>query len=230
VNRSDEGLTLGAAHLPLRDQVREEIRNRITDGAVTPGTKLVERELAAELGVSRIPVREALRMLETEGFVQVVPRKGVVVRELSREDVEELFDVRQALEVLACRRAAERATTVELATMRQILDSGEQAVHENNRAGVKQSNEAFHDTLIKMTHNRLLAGILDPLQGRLHWLFAQSEDLNELVAEHRGLYKAILARDPEKAAALALEHVQINRAIAIRLLFGKDGVPVEAPA
>ncbi|WP_063695782.1 GntR family transcriptional regulator [Amycolatopsis orientalis] len=206
---------------PLRDQVRDAIRSRITQGKAAPGIRLVERELAAELGVSRIPVREALRMLETEGFVQVNPRRGAVVRVLSRQEVEELFDVRRSLEVLACRRAAERATAAEIAALGTIIEAGEQAVARADRTGVRTSNGKFHDALILMAHNELLAALLSPLQDRLHWLFAQNENLAELVDQHRDLFAAIAARDADRAEALALAHVEVNRAIAVRLLFGR---------
>jgi DNA-binding GntR family transcriptional regulator len=220
VRRLEDPRSLGEAHTPLRDQVREEIRLRISDGRLGPGSKMVERELAAELGVSRVPVREALRMLETEGFVQVIPRRGVVVKRLSRHDVEELFDVREALEVLATRRAAVHAQPEELVETLRILDEGEHALTIGDSAAAQQCNESFHDAVVAMAHNDLLAGILEPLQGRLHWLFRQNEDVAELVREHRGLYAAIASGDPEQAGKLAIEHVRVNREVALRLLFG----------
>jgi DNA-binding GntR family transcriptional regulator len=100
------GVPIGLAHTPLRDQTRDVIRQRIINGRLSPGTRIVERELGAELQVSRVPVREALRMLESEGFLEVVPRRGVVVKTLTRRDVEELFDVRVSLEVLENRDVA----------------------------------------------------------------------------------------------------------------------------
>jgi len=214
-------VTLGAAHLPLRDQVREELRDRIADGRLPPGTKMVERELASELGVSRVPVREAVRMLETEGFVQVVPRRGVIVRHLSRRDVEELFDMREVLEVWAARRAATDATEAELSGMAAILDAGEAALPEGH-IEAHHANESFHDALLAMAHHHLLAFILEPLQGRLHWLFRQSPDDVELAHDHRALFEAIKARDPDEAGRLALDHVRLNRGIALRLLFADN--------
>jgi DNA-binding GntR family transcriptional regulator len=214
-----EQLTLGQAHLPLRDQIREELRSRITDGRLPPGTKVVERELAAELGVSRVPVREALRMLESDGFVQVIARKGVIVRTLSRRDVEELFDVREYLEVPAARRAAAFATETELADVARILDKGLNALPHDPLTAML-ANEAFHDALVAMAHNSLLASILEPLQGRLHWLFRQSPDIEELVREHQAMLEVIASRNADAAAAMALEHVTANRNYAIIFLFG----------
>lgn len=216
---AQSAVSLGDAHTPLRDQVREEIRQRIIDGQLLPGSRMVERELAAELGVSRVPVREALRMLETEGFVTVVPRKGVVVRSMSREDVVELFDVREALEVLATRRAAESATPTDLRRLEQLLGKARKAIDAGDGTAAGAANEAFHDEIIVLARNGLLAGMLEPLQGRLHWLFRQTEDLDALWSEHRQLYEAIASGDSDRAAEQALRHVRVNRELAIGMLF-----------
>src|SRR3569833_1070557 len=95
--------TLGAQHLPLRDVVTAELRRLILQGELLPGERLVEDRLAERLGVSRNPVREAIRVLAAEGFVEVTPRRGAAVSRLSPEEAEELFDVRMALEGLSAR-------------------------------------------------------------------------------------------------------------------------------
>lgn len=212
-------IPLGVAHTPLRDQIREQLRKRIIDGRLPPGARLVERELAAELGVSRVPVREAVRMLESEGFVQVVPRRGVVVKQLSRTDVEELFDVRESLEVLATRRAAENSRPADLRRLAQHLKKARRALDTGKIEQFGDANEAFHDEIIALARNHLLAGMLEPLQGRLHWLFRQIDNPESLWEEHQRLYGAIASGDPERATTQALSHVRINRDIAMRLLF-----------
>lgn len=226
-----EPVPLGRAHAPLRDQIRDELRQRIITGRLSPGARLVERELASELQVSRVPVREALRMLESEGFLEVVQRRGVVVKRMSRRDVEELFDVRMSLEVLATRRATEQATKADLAALRAILDGTEAALASGDKEAVGEGNEAFHDALISLADNHLLATLLEPLQGRLHWLFRQHHDPQQLQREHRALYDAVASGDPERAGAQALAHVLENRDLALELLFehhsGGEGV---APA
>jgi len=227
VRQPEEPLSLGAAHLPLRDQVRDDIRDRIVSGSLAPGQRIVERELAAELGVSRIPIREAFRMLETEGFVSVVPRRGVVVRRLSRHDVEELFDVREALEVLAVRRATERASDAELTHLSRIVDSGAKATTRDSGEAAA-SRETFHDEIIRLAHNELLAGMLEPLQGRLHWLFRQNDDHERLFREHRLLAEAMASRDVDWAGQEALLHVRRNRDVSIALLFGDQLDTVDA--
>lgn len=227
MSRQEPGHDTGG-YTPLRDAVRDEIRARIVDGRYPPDTRIIERDLADELGVSRIPVREAFRMLETEGFVTFVPRRGVLVRQLSEKDVEELFDVRQALEVLAAERAAERAGKGDILRLRQLLARGRRAIDAGDLSMVWAENQAFHDEIIRLARNDLLASMLEPLQGRLHWLFRQHEDPEELWAEHSQLCDAIASGDPELARMQALQHVQINRAVAVRLLFGT--YRSEAPA
>ncbi|MEU6658843.1 GntR family transcriptional regulator [Streptomyces sp. NPDC046821] len=213
-------LALSAEYTPLRDQVREVVRERIVEGGYPPGMRIVERDLAEELGVSRLPVREALRMLEREGFVSVVPRRGVIVRELTPHDVDQLFDVREALEVLVVRRVTEGATKADLLRLRQVLARARKAIANGNVAGIGQANGDFHDELIRIARNDLLADMLEPLQGRIHWLLRQHHDPAELVVEHADLYEAIASGDPDRAAARAMRHVQVNRDIATRLLFG----------
>lgn len=218
---------IGLAHTPLRDQTRDEIRQRIIDGRLAPGARLVERELAAELQVSRVPVREALRMLASEGFLEVVPRRGVVVRRLTLTDVEELFDVREALEVLATRRATAHASADDLARLRGILDRVDAAIAADDPAAIGQGNEDFHDAIIELARNELLASMLEPLQGRLHWLFRQNQNATQLQREHRELYDAIASGDPDVAAERALQHVRDNRRLALSLLFtGEPGSDV----
>ncbi len=219
---------LGAAHAPLRDQVRDDIVERIIEGLLAPGQKIVERELAAELGVSRVPIREAIRVLETEGFVTVVPRSGVVVRRLSLKDVEELFDVREALEVLAVRRATERATDQELQRLANIVDDAAKprTTREPQRAAA--ARDAFHDEIIRLAHNDLLAELLEPLQGRLHWLFRQNKDHRGLCQEHHQLVAAMSTRNAAQASEEALRHVRHNREVSLRLLY-PDAMRTETP-
>ena len=114
--------TLGAAHRTLRDEVTAELRRRILAGELAQGERLVEDRLAAALGVSRNPVRESIRVLAAEGFIQVVPRIGATVARLSAEEGEELFDVRMAVEGLAARLAARKRGSASAVRLRQVLD------------------------------------------------------------------------------------------------------------
>jgi DNA-binding GntR family transcriptional regulator len=192
---------------PLRETVRDTLRTRIFEGHYAPGTRLVERDLAAEFSVSRLPVREALRMLRQEGLISDRGARGAEVSTLSPKDVEDLFDVRQSLEVLACRLAAKRATEDDLAYLEGLLDDAEGFLAKGSVMEAHRSNSEFHDAITGIADNNFLKSALEPLQGRMHWLFRHVSDLPELIREHRELYAAIASGDPDRAAAQSASHI-----------------------
>ena len=192
---------------PLRETVRDTLRTRIFEGHYAPGTRLVERDLAAEFSVSRLQVREALRMLRQEGLISDRGARGAEVSSLSPKDVEDLFDVRQSLEVLACRLAAKRATKDDLAYLKRLLDNAEAFLAKGSIMEAHRSNSEFHDAITGIADNNFLKSALEPLQGRMHWLFRHVSDLPELIREHRELYAAIASGDPDKAAAQSASHI-----------------------
>lgn len=203
---------------PLRDQVRDELRARIATGRIAPGERLYEYSVAAELGVSRIPVREAIRMLESEGLVSVQPRRGVLVRSLNRQAVQDLFDIREALEVLAARRTAERATPAEVRTLGQLIDSAREAVNAGDDEAIARTNTVFHDEIYRLAGNELIPEVLQPLMGRLHWLFRQNVEPQRVFAEHEELYRALATHDPDHAAEVALRHIRASRRMVLAMI------------
>ena len=192
---------------PLRESVRDTLRTRIFEGHYAPGTRLVERDLAAEFNVSRLPIREALRMLRQEGLIRDRSGRGTEVSGLSPKDVEDLFDVRQSLEVLACRLAAKRATKADLQHLGGLLDQAEHFLAKGSILEAHRANSEFHDAITRIANNDFLRSALEPLQGRMHWLFRHVSDLPELIREHRELYEAIASGDDERAAAQSASHV-----------------------
>lgn len=204
---------------PLREFVRDCIRDRISDGTYPPGTRLVERDLAADFDVSRLPVREALRMLNTEGFVEMLATRGVIVRQLTRVDVEELFDVREALETTAFRKAAERATRADVRRLEALARRAERAVESGDRDTVYACNVEFHDVVPEMARNKFLVQMLEPIEGRLHWINLQNDEPDVLWAEHRIMLQALIIGDADRAQQLAYEHIDVNRARVLRHLF-----------
>ncbi|GAB3394819.1 GntR family transcriptional regulator [Amycolatopsis echigonensis] len=205
-----------------RRRVLDELRERILTGRLKPGDRLVERELAEDLGVSRVPVREAIRSLEAEGFVVVPSPRRVVVRQLARTDVEELFDVREALESLAAARAAERAGKPEMRRLERLLAESARVTKGGDGARISEVNSRLHDEIIAIAGNRLLTTMLHPLEGQLRWLTSQNEHWDELLEEHRRLVEAIGSGEVERAREYAAEHVRVNREVTLRDLFGDD--------
>ncbi|MFI6326079.1 GntR family transcriptional regulator [Nonomuraea sp. NPDC050556] len=203
----------------VREAVYEALKERIVEGELTPGQRLIERDLAAELAVSRIPVREALGRLEAERLVVVVPRRGVLVSPFTPDDVADFFDVRESLEVLAARLAAERASSADLVRLREVLAEADRATGESDARGMALANAAFHAAVVDVSGNALLRDLMRPLEARLRWLFRLTVDRDpgEQCAEHHALYEAIADHDPDAAAAHALTHVAGGRAHSVEL-------------
>jgi DNA-binding GntR family transcriptional regulator len=204
---------------PLRDIVGEHLRNSIYDGTLPPGTRLVEQELAQQYAVSRLPVREALRILHNEGLIEHLPTRGMVVRTLDRQQVSELYDIREALEVLASRQAAERVAEGTRNDLVATLKRSGEAARAGETAAVHAANSSLHDEITALSGNVTLAKMLEPIVGRIRWLRHKIEDFPLIQSEHKALAEAIATGDPEGAATAARHHVRASRERTIRWLF-----------
>ncbi|WP_336204843.1 GntR family transcriptional regulator [Nonomuraea sp. LPB2021202275-12-8] len=206
-------LTLGATHRTLRDEVTAELRRRILSGELAQGERLVEDRLAAVLGVSRNPVRESIRVLAAEGFVQVVPRIGATVATLSAEEGAELFDVRIAIEGLAARLAARKRTPASVERLRRVLEAARQAVDGGRLGAVADLNTAFHLAVGEAAGNSYLNLMMTPMLQRAQWVFSQTASVRgpHSWSEHLGMCEAIAAGDEDEAEARAVAHVAAAR-------------------
>ncbi|WP_430382439.1 GntR family transcriptional regulator [Streptomyces sp. P10-4] len=211
----------------VRERVLASLREDIIAGRLGPGDRLVERELAERFGVSRVPVREAIRALVAEGFVLFESARRTVVRRLTPADVRELFELREALEVYAAGLAASRATPEALAELRDLLDQAARATQAEDAETITDINTRFHDRVLAMAGNGLLISVMEPVDGRLRWLTRRNEEWSQLLTEHRALYEAIASGDPARARAHALDHVRANYRSTVRHLFGSE--PTDAP-
>jgi DNA-binding GntR family transcriptional regulator len=197
---------------PLRDVVFDAIREAILKGVLKPGERLMEVQLAEEMGVSRTPVREAIRKLELEGLVVMVPRKGAYVAGLSLKDAAEVFEIRHSLEGLAAALAAERITDEELKTMEKILKEVTEAAEREDVETVIQKDAEFHQILFSTTRNQRLAQIVGNLKEQIDRFRIQSftnpERIKSINKEHAKIIKAIKERNARKAEKLAKEHIE----------------------
>ncbi|MEU1176085.1 GntR family transcriptional regulator [Streptomyces sp. NPDC005820] len=209
----------------VRERVLATLRQDIIAGRLRPGDRLVERELAERFGVSRVPVREAIRSLVAEGFVLFESARRTVVRRLTPDDVKELFELREALEVYAAGLAAARATPDALTHLRELLDQAATATAAGDAETITDVNTRFHDAILAMAGNSLLISVMEPVDGRMRWLTRQNEEWPQLLTEHRELYDALASGDPDRARAHALRHVQANYRSSVRHLFGDLAEP-----
>lgn len=204
-------MSLGRDHRPLRDIVCDELRTQIIAGDYPPGAHLVEDRLAKELGVSRNPVREALRVLQAEGFIDMIPRRGAVVATLSDVEVRDIFDVRMALERLAAQLAARRADKEDVDELRRILAEAEAALSQDDAAALTELNAEFHEQVLIVSGNGYLRDVMLQLRGRMKWIFSRTAGSprgQHSLDEHVQLADAIERGDEDAAAELALRHVR----------------------
>lgn len=204
-----EAQTIGKAHLGLRDQVLAELRRRIVDGVYPPGERLTEDRLAADFGVSRNPVREALRITETDGLVLTAPRRGAVVATPDAGTVADLFAVRSSLEPLAARLAAQRADAQDVTDLRALLDQAREATEAGDFSRVAELNSALHIRVIDIAGNRWLSTLSSAIYLHVHWIFRLSASYRAAHSweEHIRLVDAIADADPAGAEMAALAHV-----------------------
>lgn len=208
---------------PLAERIYSQLRAAIIAGDLAPGAKLVEQTLADQLQVSRVPVREAMPMLEAEGLVQTIPRRGTFVARLTIADVHDLFDLRENLEALAARRAAERADTMDVlqvAELREVLLRNRAAVRDGDPHAISRTSASFHRCIVDLSGNQLLGTIMRPISGRVEWLFRITIGLDQQSAceEHDELVRAILTGNVERAGSIAYEHIARCREPSVAIL------------
>jgi DNA-binding GntR family transcriptional regulator len=205
---------IGAVHKPLRSLVCEELRRLVISGELAPGTRIVEDRLATRLGVSRNPVREALQMLASEGFVELLPRRGAVVARITPEQAEDLFDVRGALEPLAARLAARRQDGQGVQRLREVLDRARQATDAQELDLLAAYNTEFHSLVVELGGNDYLGLLVAPMAHRVQWVFRTSAATRapHSWTEHEELLRAIASGDEDYAEAVARAHIAAARA------------------
>lgn len=211
---------------PLRHEVLEALRLSIVHGRLAPGARLVERELIDMMGVSRTVIREALRQLESEGLVDVVPNKGAMVRKLTREEAHDHYAIRAVLEGLAARLFVEKAGSADIAHLGRELDATVEAYRGGDPARIIEVKNRFYDALFKGARSETLSSMIGALHARI-WRWRalglshpkrSPRRSRESVAGLRALYAAIKARDAEKAERIARGEVTKAAAEVMRIL------------
>jgi DNA-binding GntR family transcriptional regulator len=216
--------------IPLAVSAYEEIKRRIVDGVIAPGYPLVESELAAELGISRTPVREALARLRHEDLVIAVRRKGIFVASLSADDMEEIGDMLEGLEGMAMKLAATRATESDLKRLEAAVRAQEEALQRDDRQAWSDADEEFHAVVLDAARNRRIKEAI--ARVKVHWRRQQALTIRLRpkptfsTEGHRATLEAIKARDGERAKQIDQRHrAQVNRML-IQILRSLGSRPV----
>lgn len=216
----------------LRQQVADHLREEILSARLPPGAELGEVALARSLGISRGPLREALGQLAAEGLVTIVPRRGAVVKRLTRQEFIDAYEVREALESLAIKLAVPRLSVADKAELHRMCEQMERAATPGDWDRFFEFNRQFHARLVRASGNSKLEEVHSQLVAQMGRLMRQSVQLRggfeRSAAEHRAILAAVDAGDPERAAELLEEHIEVPqrvlRSLAAQEIFEQEEV------
>ncbi len=207
-------------YLPLRDVVFNTLREAILIGTLQPGERLMEKQLAEKMGVSRTPIREAIRKLELEGLVIMIARKGAQVAEITEKDIQDVLEVRAALEGLAVRIACEKMQEATLQKLKQVMEEFTKASQIQDIDTMIYKDVEFHDIIFESTENHRLIHIVNNLREHIHrYRVAYLKKYTYLEAigkEHQDIVDAIERRDPKVAEQVAMVHIHNQEKAVIR--------------
>ncbi|MBP3470033.1 MAG: GntR family transcriptional regulator [Lachnospiraceae bacterium] len=198
-------------YLPLRDVVFNTLRQAILRGELKPGERLMEIKLANKLGVSRTPIREAIRKLELEGLVLMIPRKGAEVADISEKSLRDVLEVRKALEELAVQLACDKITKEEIEDLKKAAEDFKKILKSRDITEIAEADVRFHDIIFMATDNQKLVQLLNNLREQMYRFrveYLKKEEVHpQLIAEHEKIIEHIMERDKVKASAIVSEHI-----------------------
>ena len=196
---------------PLREQVLEALRDAIIHGELKPGQAIVEADLAAQLGVSRAPIREALQILNSEGLLETIPYHGTTVRQLTRADIEELYSLRSVLEVFAVRCITTHRNPEDVEILQRHFQEMLASADAGDLKRVNEIDRSFHDSLIQLSQHSMLVQLWNGVALRVRQVMAllneRNTDLKQIAYNHLPIIEAIAAGDEDRAVALIEQHI-----------------------
>lgn len=204
-------LFTGMEHPSLSDRIYQLVKERIIRHELQAGSRLMEQDIADNLGVSRTPVREAIGRLTAEGLVEAVPRRGVFVAAPSVSDIKDLYEVREALEVLATRLAIPLLTDEDISALEQSLSDFQTALEDGEFLASFELDKAFHEKLVELSGNKKLVEMSRLIGGSIQvtrWIHCKDLQRHEVsLRDHRMIMDALVRRDAETACSLVRDHI-----------------------
>lgn len=206
--------------LPLRDVVFNTLRQAILTGELKPGERLMEIHLANRLGVSRTPIREAIRKLELEGLVTMIPRRGAEVAQITEKSMSDVLEVRRAMDALCAELACDRISEEELAKLEVACENFEKATKTKDVKKIAQADVELHDIILQATGNQRLIQLINNLSEQMYrYRFEYIKDFSQhetLVEEHKMIYESLMSRDKERASEAAKVHIDNQKKTIIQ--------------
>lgn len=212
-------------YLPLRDIVFQTLRKAILNGELEPGERLMETQLGEKLGVSRTPIREAIRKLELEGLVIMVPRKGAQVAQFTGKDIQDVLEVRASLEALAAKLACKHMDERSFLKLQLIIAEYEYAAKEDDIEVMIQKDIEFHDTIAEASRNERLVQLYNNMREQVQryriTYLKNTEESSAVIAEHNAMLEALKNRDSELASQLATKHIETQCSSIMKFIQSK---------
>ena len=210
------------AYLPLRDVVFQTLRTAILKGDLKPGERLMELQLASKLGVSRTPIREAIRMLEQEGLARTIPRKGAEVAGMTEKDMEDVLQIRCVLEELAARLSCQNITDEEMRELKIAMVAFEEKTREGNVVELAKAAVTFHDIIYRAADNPKLLVLLNNLREQMYRYrteYMKDDRIHPvLIREHKEMVKALESRDQELVAREVRQHLRNQEEVMKKII------------
>lgn len=208
-----------SSYLPLRDIVFNTLRQAILKGELAPGERLMEVSLAQKLGVSRTPVREAIRKLELEGLVLMIPRRGAEVARISEKNLRDVLEVRRGLEDLAIELACARITDSQIVELKKANVNFENSLTSNDVTAIAEADERFHEIIYKAAGNEKLVQVINNIKEQMYRYrleyIKDGTKRQKLVSEHKEIVAALERRNLQEAQELMRNHIE-NQEITVK--------------
>lgn len=218
-------------YLPLRDVVFNTLRKAILTGELKPGERLMEIQLAQRLGVSRTPVREAIRKLELEGLVIMIPRRGAIVAEITVKDLEDVLEVRAVLEELAVQKACQHISEEQLRDLKRISNEFKRSLEEGDLIACVEKDMAFHEVIYTAADNKRLLQLLLNLREQMYRYrmeYMKDKRMHKLlVEEHDTIRRALKKGDAVRAGNAMHSHIENQKESMVKALTGEENAKSE---
>ena len=210
------------AYLPLRDVVFNTLREAILRGDLVPGERLMELQLAAKLGVSRTPIREAIRMLEQEGLAITIPRKGAIVAGMTEKDMQDVLEIREALEELSVQVACDKITDEEISELQKNMKNFEHSLKSGDLKKMAHADVEFHDVIYRATDNPKLINMLNNLREQMYRYRVEylknPQNHEQLLQENEAIYKGIVEKDKSAVTEMIRKHISNQVAVVKHMI------------
>lgn len=210
------------AYLPLRDVVFNTLREAILRGDLVPGERLMELQLAAKLGVSRTPIREAIRMLEQEGLAITIPRKGAIVAGMTEKDMQDVLEIREALEELSVQVACDKITDEEVEKLQRNMKNFEHSLKSGDLKKMALADVEFHDVIYQATDNPKLINMLNNLREQMYRYRVEylknPQNHEQLLKEHEAIYRGIMEKDKDAVTEMIRRHIRNQVAVVKHMI------------